>query len=496
MENYTKYLNIVGEFGIVREVNHPIVVISGLPYTRPHEIVLFETGQWGEVYSIEKDVIEVLVFSKDPIKVGTQLTRTNNFLSIPIGPELLGKMIDPLGNPFSSNSIFKKPQEYRDIITDVEGIGSRSRIKEPFKTGVTVVDIIVPLGKRQKALATGDRTPGTTASLLSTTKNQVQHGTIAVYAAIGKRKSDIKKLKEYFIKEKIEDKVIIVASNSQDSPSLINLTPYSAMTIAEYFREKGQDVIVLLDDLSMHAKIYREIALVSKRFPGRESYPGDIFYIHARLLERAGNFKHPTKGEVSITCFPVVEIVEGDLTGYISTNLMGMTDGHIFFDSNVYYKGRRPAINLSLSVTRVGRQTQSSLNREVNRELTAFLELYERMENFSHFGAELSEKIKSILRTGQKIYRFFSQNYNLIMPAELQLVIFALIWAKVFDELSDDVLDEFQQKMLELYSEEKNRDFFNELINAENLYKLLTNVTKKKEEIFKLCQLNIASNQT
>ncbi len=495
MENYTKYLNAVGEFGIVREVNHPIVIISGLPYTRPHEIVLFETGQWGEVYSIEKDMIEVLVFSKDPIKVGTQLTRTNNFLSIPIGPELLGKMVDPLGNPFSANSVFKKPQEYREIITDVQGIGSRSRIKEPFNTGVNVVDIMIPLGKGQKELVIGDRKTGKTAFLLSMIKSQAKLGTISVYAAIGKRKSDIKKLKEFFIKENIENNVIIVASSSQDSPSLINLTPYSAMAIAEYFRDKGQNAIVLLDDLSTHSKVYREIALVSKRFPGRESYPGDIFYIHARLLERSGNFKHPQKGEVSITCFPIVEIVEGDLTGYISTNLMGMTDGHIFFDSNVYYKGRRPAISLSLSVTRVGRQTQTALNREINRELTAFLGLYERMENFSHFGAELSEKIKGILRTGQKIYRFFNQHYGVIVPSTVQLVIFALIWAKVFDESTDDSLDDFSEKLITAYTDEKNKKIFDELVNAENLYKLLTNVTKKKEEIFKLCKLNLASKQ-
>lgn len=496
MDNYTKYLNKIGEFGVVREVNHPIVVISGLPYTRPHEIVLFETGQWGEVYAIEKDVIEVLVFSKDPIKVGTQLTRTNNFLAIPIGPELLGKIVDPLGNPFSTDSIFKKPEDSREIITDVQGIGRRARIKESFNTGVTVVDVMIPLGKGQKELVIGDRKTGKTVFLLSMIKNQIGHGTIAVYAAIGKRMSDIKKLKEFFKKEGLDEHVIIVASSSQDSPSLINLTPYSAMTIAEYFRDQGQDSLVLFDDLSTHAKFYREIALISKRFPGRESYPGDIFYTHARLLERAGNFKHPTKGEVTITCFPVVEIVEGDLTGYIATNLMGMTDGHIFFDSNVYYKGRRPAINLSLSVTRVGRQTQSTLSREINRELTAFLGLYERMENFSHFGAELSEKIKVILRTGQKVYRLFNQNYNIVVPKEVQLIIFALIWAKVFDEVDDEILDDFQSKMLTAYAVEQNKVFFNELVAVDNLYKLLTNVTKKKEDIFKLCQLNIALNQT
>lgn len=495
MENYTKYLNSIGEFGIVREVNHPIVIVSGLPYTRPHEIVLFETGQWGEVYAIEKDIIEVLVFSKDPIKVGTQITRTNNFLSIPVGKELLGSIIDPLGTPISASFIYKRPKENREIITDVVGIGPRRRITKPLKTGVSIVDIMMPLGKGQKELIIGDRKTGKTSFLLSTIKNQIQNGTICIYGAIGRKKSDIKKLQEFFKKENLEKNIVIVASSSQDSPSLINLTPYSAMTIGEYFRDAGHDVLVVLDDLSTHAKFYREIALIAKRFPGRESYPGDIFYTHARLLERAGNFTHPDKGEVTITCLPVVEIVEGDLTGYIATNIMGMTDGHIFFDSNVYYKGRRPAINLSLSVTRVGRQTQSVLKKEINRELTAFLELYEKMENFSHFGAELSEKIKGILRTGQKIYRFFTQNYMLVIPEEIQLIIFSLIWSKALDDKPDDYIEELQVQILKAYADEKNRQFFTEIITAENLYTLLTNVSKKKEEILKLCPPATQSNQ-
>ncbi len=215
---------------------------------------------------------------------------------------------------------------------------------------------------------------------MTTIKKQVYEGVVAIYAAIAKKKSDIKKLQEFFVQEKIMSNMIIVATSSYDSPSLIYQTPYAAMSIAEYFKDNGINTLLILDDLSTHAKFYRELSLLARRFPGRDSYPGDIFYTHSRLLERAGNFKSKKYGEVSITCLPVVEIVEGDFTGYISTNLMGITDGHIYLDTNIYFQGQRPAVNIPLSVTRVGRQTLDKLSREVNKELTSLLVEYNKLQ--------------------------------------------------------------------------------------------------------------------
>lgn len=484
MQDYTYYRDLTCEFGIVKEVHHPIVTIVGLPNTKPTEIVIFETGQLGEVFSLEKQEIEVLIFSKEPVKPRTLITRTGKYRSVPTGHELLGTVIDPLGTPITNPSGFIKPQEEREVEKEVEGIFKRARVKKSFLTGVTLVDMMIPLGKGQKELIIGDRKTGKTAFVLTAIKNQATAGTIIIYAAIAKKKSDIKKLTEFFIKEDILKKAVIVATSSHDSPSLIYLTPYAALALAEYFKDQGEDVLLILDDLSAHAKFYREIALLSRRFPGRDSYPGDIFYAHARIMERAGNFKHEKKGEASITCLPIVEIIEGDLTGYISTNVMGMTDGHIFFDSNVYYKGRRPAINLSLSVTRVGRQTQSNLGREINRKLTAFLSTYEGMQNFSHFGAELSEKTKGILRTGDKIYKFFDQYYSLIIPLEVQLVLFALIWSKALDQEPDEKVDYLRQRFVDAWSKsEETKKLFAEIANANTLYDLLNNVNKNREKL-------------
>lgn len=489
MNDYDYYLNKTGEFGIVEEVNYPIIVVSGLPNAKPREVVMFENGQRGQVFTLEKDKIEVLLFSKEPVRVGDKASRTDFQLTVPVGPELLGNMIDPLCNPIINTTSFKRPTLMREMDEVPLGMSMRSRIKNSLLTGVSIVDIMVPLGKGQKELVIGDRKTGKSLFMQAMIKNQVQAGSIAIYAAIGKKRSDIKLLGDFFAKEGISNKICIVASGSDDSPSLIYLTPYVAMTIAEYFKDSGQDTVVVLDDLSTHAKFYREISLISRRFPGRDSYPGDIFYTHARLLERAGNFIHPTKGEVSISCFPVAETVEGDFTGYIATNLMGMTDGHIFFDSNVYYKGRRPAVNIFLSITRVGRQAQDSLKRSINRELTSFLSMYDRMQNLSHFGAELTEGVKHILSLGDKIYKLFDQGPALIIPSSIQMIMLTLIWLNIFQDETDEVIYKYRLNMIDMYSKnEKVKKMFDSIINVDSFNNLLSSVSTKKEAILSICK--------
>jgi F-type H+-transporting ATPase subunit alpha len=306
--------------------------------------------------------------------------------------------------------------------------------------------MLIPLGRGQRELIIGDRKTGKTSILMTVIKNQVSDLVIPIYAAIAKKKSDIKRLQEFFIQEGIMDKVIIVATSSYDSPSLIYQTPYAAMAIAEHFRDQGIHTLLVLDDLSTHAKFYRELSLLAKRFPGRDSYPGDIFYVHSKLLERGGNFKHPKVGDVSITCLPVIEIVEGDLTGYVSTNVMGITDGHLYLDSNIYFQGLRPAVNIPLSVTRVGRQTLNKLTREMNKTLTAFLAQYEKMQNLSHFGQELTEDVKRDLRIGELIYKFFNQPYQVTVPLMTQLIIISLLLQNLIE--SKEVLDKVRREML------------------------------------------------
>lgn len=485
--DFKKKMMESGEFGLVENIRHPIVVVSGLPGARLSEIVLFESGEMGEVFLMEKEFVEILVFSKNPVKVGSRLIRLDTFLSVPVGQELLGQMIDPVGNAISSIGDQKKPSQSREIDILPLGIAYRARIKKPFLTGVSIIDTMVPLGLGQKELILGDRKTGKTSFLLAAIKNQVKLGSIAIYAGVAKRKSDIKKVQEFFEREGLIDSSVLVATTPYDSPSLIYATPFSALTIAEYFRDQGKDVLVVLDDLSTHARAYLEISLLAKRFPGRDSYPGDVFHTHARIMERAGNFKLADGREASITVLPVAELVEGDLTGYITTNLMSMTDGHIFFDSNIYYEGRRPAVNIPLSVTRVGRQAQTSLLRNINREIGAFLTLYERVQNLSHFGAELNATIKETIATGESVYRYFNQHFNVSIPLQVQIVMFALLWLNIIDR-SVSGLEKVKLALVTAYDAGDNKDLFENAFKCTTFNELLKYITTNRQEFLNICK--------
>lgn len=450
MKDFKFYLDSVGEIGFVEEASNAIIYINGLPKVKTNEIVIFETGKIGIVLSFTSEIAEVLVFSKEPISHGAKVVRTNEFLKVPVGKELFGKIIDPLGNPLTAMDSYRKPVESRGINAIAAGILSRKNITRQLETGIPIVDLVMPLGFGQRELIIGDRKTGKTNFLMQTILSQAQQKHICIYAAIGKKRLDIKDIEDFFKKHGISDQIIIVASSTDDPIGLSYLVPFSAMTISEYFRDEGYDVLLALDDLTTHAKFYREISLLGKKFPGRNSYPGDIFYTHARLLERAGNFATP-KGEKAITCLPVVETAQGDLSGYIQTNIMSMTDGHLYFDSDLFAKGRRPAINPFLSVTRVGRQTQSALKRDINREILSFLTISEKMQNFSHFGAELTEASKVTLAVGEKVIKFLDQGPSITMPINLQILLFSLLWDNILQNRNIEPIGGDINKIIGIY---------------------------------------------
>ena len=339
---------------------------------------------------------------------------------------------------------------------------------------------MVPLGKGQRELIIGDRETGKTDFLLQTMLSQARQGSVCIYAAIGKKKIDIKKVEEYLTNNNIMKDTVLMITSSVEPLGVIYLTPYSAMTLAEHFRDSGRNVLLVLDNLTTHAKFYREIALLSKKFPGRGSYPGDIFYTHSRLLERAGNYK-----TASITCLPVAETVEGDISGFIQTNLMSITDGHVFFDKDLFAEGRRPAINYFLSVTRVGRQTQTKLRWGLNRELNSLLTLYEKAQRFSHFGAEVSEGIKTTLETGDKIIKFFDQPIGKIMQLNVQIVLFSLIWLGVIKEQNEAKIKFIAEKAIQTYEVDPGfKTTVDKLVeNSNDFNDLLGKVSSKAQNI-------------
>ncbi len=484
--SFQSLLEETGETGFVEYVTPPFVYVSGIPYAKPREVVLLETGDVGEILALTPDHAEIIIFSKSDISVGTRVVRTGRVLEVPTSDDLLGTSISPLGVSLYEAQPIKPQNVFRPVETLPLDISRREKITKTFETGVSVTDLMVPLGKGQRELIIGDRKTGKTEFLQQCMLSQAKKGVICIYACIGKQKIDIKQVEDFVRASNIGKNCIIVATSNSDPLGLIHITPYAGMSIAEYFRDTGRDVLLILDDLTTHAKYYREISLISRRFPGRSSYPGDIFFTHSRLLERAGNFKTES-GVNSITCLPVAETIEGDISGFIQTNLMSITDGHIFFDKELFTQGRRPSINYFLSVTRVGRQTQNALRWGVNRELNSFLTLLEKTQSFVHFGAELNAGIKATLDMGEKILSFFDQPIKKVMDIELQIMIFCLIWVGAIKSESNEKTKFTVRKFIQVYD---NNPMFVEkvhtLLNSSSDFNvLLGKVSSKQGELLK-----------
>ncbi|MBI2596709.1 hypothetical protein HYW41_00950 [Candidatus Daviesbacteria bacterium] len=429
MNLYKNYLDKTKEYGVVEQIEYPIIYASGLPAVKREELVVFEAGQLGQVMNLSKNLVEILLFSPRLVKIGTKVARSSEAVAVAVGQKILGSVIDPLGLPLWPAPIPVKSGSNMPIYGFPPPLISRVKIKRPLFSGTTVVDMLLPLGKGQRQLIAGDRKAGKTSFLMTLAKLQAKEGNVVIFALIGKKKSEIKAVKMFLENEKISQNCVIVATSSDNSPGLISLTPFTAMTVAESFKKDGLDSVVILDDLTTHAHFYREIALVGKRFPGRESYPGDIFYTHAKLLERAGNFKYQER-EVAITALPVVETVENDFTSLVVSNLIGITDGHLLFDSRIKDLGRSPAIDIFLSVTRVGKQTKDPSSRELGFKLMAFLSQVEKLQNLAQFGPELLEKTKQDLEKADRIYKLFNQSLYQVIPQEKQLKELLQIWGK------------------------------------------------------------------
>jgi F-type H+-transporting ATPase subunit alpha len=493
MKQFQQYLTTTEEIGFVEACNQSIVYANGLPNATLQEIVVFENGEMGVILSMNREQVEILLLSKTSVKAGMKVTRTGAKQEMPVGFELLGKTINPFGESLNTGHPIDKPKVSRPIDISPSGINTRKRIEQSFETGVTLVDMLIPLGKGQRELVIGDRKTGKTSFLYQTILKQATMGTICIYAGIGKKTTDIKKMETFFHNAGIDNNTVIIATNSEDSAGVIYLTPYAAMTLAEYFRDEGHDVLVVMDDLFTHAKFYREIMLIGRRFPGRNAYPADIFYTHARLLERAGNFVLANGSEHAITCLPVVESVEGDIAGFIQTNLMSMTDGHIYFDVDMFARGNRPAINPFVSVSRVGRQTQSPLRLTLNRELISFLTLHNKIESFSHFSAEAGAGVKRTLAVADRIFAFFTQGANEVKNLDLQIVIFCLLWADYWQDnakMEKDIAVITQTYKNSLEAQSLVKDL---VTHANSLNELLAAVRKQQDKILSVFGVQVVS---
>lgn len=431
MKDFNAYFKETGEIGYVQSVISSIFYVNGLPNARINELVVTENGMVGIIKAVMPELVEVMIFEGRDIIHDMKVVRTNEYFQVPVSDTFLGRIIDPFGVSQDHLGLLdEKLFTYRSVDPAAPGITERVRIKRSLTTGVMAVDMLFPIGHGQRQLILGDPKTGKTTFALQAVVNQVKAGNVCIFVSVGKKKSDTKFVEEYLKAMNVFDKVILIAASSSDPAPMVYLAPFSALSIAEHFRDKGRDVLVVLDDLTTHAKFYREISLLSRRPPGRQSYPGDIFHMHARLVERAGNIRLKDGREASITLLPIAETQESDLSGYIQTNLMAMTDGHIFFDLAEQKKGRHPAVSFTLSVSRVGNQTKTHLEREINFAIIQRITSARRAEELGRFGVELTPETMLAITNSAHLDLIFNQEIDQIYENVFQILLLGLFFAE------------------------------------------------------------------
>ena len=434
------------EVGKVIYVGDGIVTVYGIDNAMYGEIVVFENGVKGMVQDIRRTEIGCILFGRDTgIKEGTKVSRTGKRAGIPVGDAFVGRIVDALGAPIDGKGSIETT-DYRPIENPAPSIVDRKSVNQPLQTGILSIDAMFPIGRGQRELIIGDRQTGKTSIAIDTILNQKGKDVICVYVAIGQKASTIAKVVNNLNKYDAMDYTIVVASTASDSAPLQYIAPYSGTAIAEYFMHKGKDVLIVYDDLSKHAVAYRTLSLLLGRSPGREAYPGDVFYLHSRLLERSSKLKDELGGG-SITALPIIETQAGDVSAYIPTNVISITDGQIFLESDLFFSGMRPAVNVGLSVSRVGGAAQTKAMKKAAGSIRIDLAQYREMEVFTQFSSDLDENTKEQLQYGKGLMELLKQPLcNPLSMAE-EVIILVAATNKVF--LSVEV-SEIKKKKLEM----------------------------------------------
>ncbi len=421
------------EVGTVVQAGDGIARVYGLDAISYGELVEFESGGWGMALNLDEDDVGCVLFSgQDSVREGETARRTGRIVEVPAGPALLGRVIDPLGVPIDGQGPVKTeksmPIERRaPAVIDRKGVGV------PLQTGILAIDAMIPIGRGQRELIIGDRQTGKSAIAIDTIINQKGQNVICVYAAIGQKASTTAQVVETFRQYGALDYTIVVAATAKTTAALQYIAPYSACAVAEYFMDQGKDVLVVYDDLSKHAVAYRALSLLLRRPPGREAYPGDVFYLHSRLLERAARLA-PEKGGGSITALPIVETQGGDISAYIPTNVISITDGQIFLLGELFFSGQRPAVDVGLSVSRVGGAAQSKAVRKIAGRVRLDLAQYRELAVFAQFGSDLDKATQDQLAHGRRLVEVLKQPQYAPMPLSEEIVV---LFAAVNGYLAD-----------------------------------------------------------
>lgn len=469
--------------GKVIELADCIARVSGLSEVSYSEMVEFENGVFGVAINLEESQVGTIILG-DYLKIrqGDQVKGTGRLLSVPVGEALIGRVIDPLGNPLDGKGKLKAAA-YNPLEKIAPGVTERQPVNTPLQTGIKAIDSMIPIGRGQRELIIGDRSTGKTAIVVDTIINQKNENVICIYVVIGQKASRVAQVVDTFQKYGAFDHTIIVAASASAPSSVQFLAPYAGCAIGEYFMEKGQDALVVYDDLSKHAWAYREISLLLKRPSGREAYPGDIFYLHSRLLERSARMSNK-KGGGSLTALPIIETQAGDLSAYIPTNVISITDGQIYLEPDLFYAGIRPAINVGLSVSRVGGAAQNKAMKQVAGRLRLDLAQYRELAAFAQFATDLDKTTRAQIERGSRMIEILKQPQFTPMPVEKQIVLIYAGTAGFVDDIDTSKIAQFETEFLE-FLETQYKDIMRKIKEEKALNKETEESLKKAIDNFK-----------
>jgi len=413
---------VMEETGRVAMVGDGTAKITGLTNVQASEMVKFQSGELGVALNLEDEEVGVVILGEtSPIKEGHSVERTGRVLSIPVSDGVLGRVVNPLGEALDGKSPIKS-EKYYPIERVAPGVVTRQGINQPLQTGIRAVDAMIPIGRGQRELIIGDRGTGKTAIAIDTIINQKGQDVICIYVAIGQKESKVAKIVKKLEETGAMEYSVVVVAGASDPAALSYIAPYAGVAIGEYFMDKGKDVLVVYDDLSKHAWAYREISLLLRRPPGREAYPGDVFYLHSRLLERACR-RNKEHGGGSITALPIIETQAGDVSAYIPTNVISITDGQIYLESDLFYRGIRPALNVGISVSRVGSAAQIKAMKKVAGRLRLDLAQFREMEAFAQFATDLDASTRQQIDRGRRLVEVLKQDQYEPMPVAEQVAV-------------------------------------------------------------------------
>lgn len=466
IEQYQSVIEVV-EVGTVIEVGDGIALVHGLEECMSGELLEFETGVVGLALNLEDSHVGVVVMgSTKGIREGTQVKRTDRILEVPVGEALLGRVVSALGEPIDDNGPINTT-ETRLIDSQAPGIKDRKSVFEPMQTGIKAIDSMIPIGRGQRELIIGDRQTGKTAIAIDTIVNQKGNGVICIYVAIGQKQSTVRNVVESLRRQGALDYTIIVNASASEPSPLLYIAPYAGCAMGEYFMYKGKHVLIIYDDLTKQAAAYRELSLLLRRPPGREAYPGDIFYLHSRLLERAAKLNDELGGG-SLTALPFIETQSGDVSAYIPTNVISITDGQIYLESDLFNSGQRPAVNVGISVSRVGSSAQIKAMKKVAGTLKTDLAQYRELASFAQFGSDMDKVTKSRINRGVRTLELLKQGINNPLPVERQVVSLFLVTKGYLDDIPIQDIRRFEEGFLS-YLDANREEIFTSIRDTKDL---------------------------